>query len=134
MRLFILLILFVSGCSKSYEKKQIKGNPSFVMSDKLMGAIVHSSHKSDIGQNLTFISLNSNQPEILFESGLTFFYKKLFENERTLTLVLSRESQSGAIDSFVIDKKTGEFSRVSAGLIVTPGEGVYSISSLGVCK
>lgn len=104
------------------------------MSDKLIGTIVQSSDKNDIGKSLTFIGLNSAQPEVLFESGMSYPLKKIFENESTLSLVLANVSKSGGIDNFVIDKKTGKFSRVSAGLIEITGSGVYSVASLGVCK
>lgn len=133
MRLTILLALFLLiGCSNSLDEKRIKANASFVMSDKLIGTIVQSSDKSDIGKNLTFIGLNSAQPEVLFESGMSYPLKKIFESERTLSLVLATVSRSGGIDSFVIDKKTGKFSRVSVGLIEISG--VYSVASLGACK
>lgn len=134
MRFAILsLVLFsLIGCSNSLDEKQIKTSESFVMSDKLMGTIVKSSDKNDIGKNLTFNGLNSAYPEVLFESGMSYSLQKGFENKRTLTLVLAGVSKSGGIDSFVIDKKTGKFSRVSAGLIEISG--VYSIASLGVCK
>lgn len=131
---FFIGVLTLSSCNEALDQKEMKASPSFTMGDKLMGTIVQSSKKEDVGESLTFDGLNGNQPEVLFESGVSFLYRKLFENERTLTLVLARESQSGAIDSFVIDKKTGEFSRVSAGVIVIPGEGIYSIASLGICK
>ena len=130
----LLTLLLLSPFANALDQKEIKVNSSFVMSDKLMCSIVQSSNKEDVGKNLTFIGLNGNQPEVSFESDMNFPYRKLFEDERTLTLVLGQESKSGAVDSFVIDKKNGKFSRVSAGLIVIPGEGVYSIASLGVCK
>ncbi len=129
--LSVVLFLLV-GCSNSLDEKQIKASASFVMSDKLMGTIVQSSDKNDIGKNFTFTGLNSAYPEVLFESGMSYPLKKRFENERTLSLVLAAVSKSGGIDSFVVDKKTGKFSRVSAGLIASSG--VYSVASLGVCK
>ncbi|MBN1869262.1 MAG: hypothetical protein JW847_01625 [Candidatus Omnitrophica bacterium] len=129
---FFLTLLFLSTFANALDQKEVKANPSFAMGDKLMCSTVQSSDKKDVGNKLTFIGLNGNQPEVMFESGMTFPYKKLFENERTLTLVLARESTSGAVDGFVIDKQNGKFSHVSAGLI--PGDGVYSIATLGVCK
>jgi len=128
--LFVLLLLI--GCSNSLDEKRIETNASFAMSDKLIGSIVQSSDKDDIGKVITFIGLNSSHPEVLFESGMSYPLKKRFENERTLSLVLAGESKSGGIDSFVIDKKKGKFSRVSAGLIKMSG--VYSVASLGVFK
>lgn len=133
-KISLLILLFLSPFANALDQKEIEANSSFVMSDKLMCTIVQSSDKEDVGKNLTFIGLNGNQPEVLFDSGMNFPYRKSFENERTLTLVLARESQSGTVDSFVIDKKDGKFSRVSAGLIVLPDEGIYSVASVGVCK
>jgi hypothetical protein len=136
MRFIYLIISFVLFFSTAYagtlDERAIKASNAFVMQDNLNGIIVQSSDKNDIGKNFTFIGLFGNQPKILFESGMTYTFKKRFENERTLTLVLAGESKSGGIDSFVIDKKTGKFSRVSAGLISIAG--VYSVASLGVCK
>jgi hypothetical protein len=135
MRKVIFFALLIQmSLANALDQKEIQANPSCVMGDKFIGTIVQSSEKADIGKNITFIGLNGNQPELLLESGVKFSYKKLFENKRTLSLVLARESERGAIDSFVIDKQTGKFSRVSAGLVTLPGEGVYSIASLGVCK
>ncbi|MEC4684122.1 MAG: hypothetical protein VST71_00065 [Nitrospirota bacterium] len=127
-----LILFFLVGCSNSLDEKKIKSNPSFVMGDKLMCTIIQSSDKNDIGKNLTFTGLNSSFPDVLFESGMNYSFRKRFENERTLSLVLAGESKSGGIDSFVIDKKTGKFSRVSAGLITFSG--VYAVASLGVCN
>lgn len=130
--ILLLILFFFVGCSNSLDEKQIKANPSFAMGDKLMGTIVQSSDKNDIGKNLTFTGLSSAYPEVLFESGMSYPFKKRFENDRTLSLVLAGDSKSGGIDSFVIDKKTGKFSRVSAGLVTISG--VYAVASLGVCK
>lgn len=133
MRLTILLALFlVIGCSDLLDESRFKEHTSFVMSDRLMGTIVQSTDKSDIGKTLTFIGLNSDQPEVLFESGMSYPLKKIFENERTLSLALAPPSKSGGLDDFVIDKRKGKFSRISAGLIEI--KGVYSVASLGVFK
>ena len=136
MRFTILILSFVlisfTAYSGTLDERRIKASDSFVMRDKLMGTIVQSSDKNDIGKNLTFTGLHSVHPKVIFESGMTYTLKKRFENERTLTLVLAGVSKSGGIDSFVIDKKTGKFSRVSTGLISIAG--IYSVASLGVCK
>jgi hypothetical protein len=140
MRLTILLALFllIIGCSNSLDEKRIKANASFAIGNKLMCTLVQSSDKKDIDKKLTFIGLNSAQPEVLFEGGMSYPLKKIFENERTLSLALATTvlgtAKTGGIDSFVIDKKTGKLSRVSAGLIDVPSSGVYSIASLGICK
>ena len=131
---FLWFLLFLAPFANALDQKKIKATPAFAISDELICTIVQSSEERYAGENLTFIGLKGVHPEVLFESGMTFPYRKLFEDETALTLVLARESKSGAIDSFVIDKKTGKFSRVSAGSIAIPGEGVYSIASLGVCK
>lgn len=139
MRLSILLFLFLlMSYSNSLAEKQIEDNASFAINDKLLCTIVQSSDKNDISRNLTFSRLNSAQPEVQFENGMSYQFIKIFEDERTLSMVLatavSGTAKSGGIDGFVIDKITGKFSRVSAGLIKLPGAGVYSIASLGVCK
>lgn len=131
MRFTILIALFLLvSCSNSLDEKQIPASSSFVMSDKLMGTVLQSSEKEGIGKNLTFFGLNTDKPNVLLSNGITYPLEKRFENERTLTLILASPSKSGGIDSFVIDKKTGKFARVEAGLT----DDVYAISSLGACK
>lgn len=71
MRLSIVfVILLFIGCSNSLDEKEIKSNTSFAMSNKLIGSIIQSSDKNDIGNVITFIGLNSDNPEVLFESGM----------------------------------------------------------------
>lgn len=130
MRLTALFFLFLlTACSNSLDEKKIEPNTTFLMTDNLMGTILQSSDRKEIGRKVSFIGLNSDQPKVLFESSVTFPLKKVFESEKTVSLVLVA-SGSGSIDGFVIDKTTGKFSRISAGSVF----GVYSTASLGVCK
>lgn len=130
MRLIIMSILILlSSCSDSLDEKKILPNPLFIMSDNLMGTILQSSSKDEIGKKVSFIGLNSDSPKVLFESGMTSPLEKVFESKETMSLILVA-SGSGGIDGFVIDKTSGKFSRVSAGSML----GVYSTASLGICK
>jgi hypothetical protein len=105
------------------------GEPSFVMSDNLMGTLVKSSSRDEVGDKVTFVGLKSNKPKVVFENGGTSPLQKVFESESTLTVILVA-SGSGSIDAFVIDKKTGKFSRVTAGNV----DGVYASAAVGTIK
>lgn len=130
MRFVVLCsLVLLTACSRPLNEKQIPPNPSFLMSDNLMGTILQSSDRNEIGKKVSFIGLKSDQPKALFESGVTSPLKKVFESEETISLILVA-SGSGSLEGFVIDKKTGKFSRISAGSFF----GVYSTASLGVCK
>lgn len=105
------------------------GEPSFVMGDNLMGTLVKSSSRDEVGDRVTFVGLKSNKPKVVFETGGTSPLQKVFESESTLTVILVA-SGSGSIDAFVIDKKTGKFSRVTAGNV----GGVYASAAVGTIK
>lgn len=119
---FALLLLFAAGL----DSKKINPSPSFVYSDNMMGTILQSSEKREIGKKISFISVSGENPTVLFESGQSTPVQKVFESDETLTLLLVA-SGTGSIDGFVIDKKTGIFSRISAGSVL----GIYSAASLG---
>lgn len=126
-------LIFVSACKPSSKEITLDpstlGEPGFVMSDNLMGTLIKSSSHDQIGDKVTFVGLNSNQPKVVFESGTTSPLQKIYESERTLTLILVALG-SGSIDSFVIDKKTGKFARVTAGNVY----GVYATAAVGTIK
>lgn len=105
------------------------GESSFVMSDNLMGTLIKSSNRTEVGSKVTFVGLKSNKPKVVFENGTTSPLQNVFENESTLTAILVA-SGSGSIDAFVIDKKTGKFSRVTAGNMGV----VYATAAVGTIK
>lgn len=136
MKLIILIssvILIASACKQSQIEISLDaatpGESSFVMSDNLMGTLTKVSHRPEAGKKVTFIGLNSNKPKVVFESGTTSPLQKVFENESTLTAILVA-SGSGSIDAFVIDKKTGKFSHVTAGNFMA----VYATAAVGTIK
>lgn len=110
-------------------KNDIKPEPLFAMSANLSCRILDSSKKDEIGRQISFINLNSDEPKILFGEGGTSPMKKIYETDDTLTIQLVA-SGSGSVDTFVIDKKTGLFSRVSVGSFI----GIYATASKGNCK
>jgi len=132
--LAIGLAMSYCGCSEPAERgalslDDVAGTPGFVMADNLMGTVVRSSDRSDVGTKLTFVGLLSNAPKVVFESGITSPMQKVHEGPNSLTLLLVA-SGSGSVDVFVIDKVTGKFSRASAGGVA----GVYASASVGTCK
>jgi hypothetical protein len=109
----------------------VAGTPGFIMSDNLMGTVLKSSARSDVGKKITFVGLLTDAPKIVFESGLTSPVQKVYEGPKTMTLVLVA-SGTGSVDAFVIDKETGKFSRGEASVFVD-GPAIAS-ASVGTCK
>ena len=54
--------------------------------------------------------------------------KKVYESEETVVVQLIATA-TGGLDSLVIDKTTGKFSRATAGSLA----GVYASASVGTC-
>lgn len=109
--------------------QMIRGEPNFVMKSSMMCTIVDATDHDDIGKRLTFVDLDTANPRMVFEKGGYEPFRRVFDDSETVSAVFVAEG-SGGIDAFVIDKKTGKFSRVSAGSMV----GAYSYASVGVCK
>lgn len=135
-KFWIALILVLSAASAGYwYYLKIKGggstatSPAYVFGDNLNAVFTQSTQKSDVGGKITFIGLKTDSPKVLFASGVETGLKKTFENEETLSLV-QVATVSGGIDAFVINKKTGTFSRAWAGNLF----GAYSGSALGYCR
>ena len=99
------------------------------MSNNLMGTILQSSDRKEIGKKIGFIGLETREPKVLYENGGTSPMQKVFASESTLTLQLVA-SGTGSVDTFIIDKKSGKFARATAGSLA----GVYSSASLGALK
>ncbi|NOT34856.1 MAG: hypothetical protein HOP12_11895 [Candidatus Eisenbacteria bacterium] len=128
---FALACSSCGGASDSHSLNldEVAGTPAFAMSDKLMGTVVRSSDRAEIGDKLAFVGLLSNDPSVLFESGMTSPLQKVNEDARSMTLLLVA-SGSGSVDAFVLDKQSGKFSRASTGMV----GGVYASASVGTCK
>lgn len=127
-----LVIFILFGCSQwesNLDGNKLATTPGFLMSANLMGTIVQSSNKAEIGKKINFIALDSNISRVLFESGVASPFQKVYESEDKLTLVLVA-SGTGSVDTFVIEKKTGKFARAAVGSVA----GVYAQAALGVCK
>jgi len=128
------LVGYITGCSQqdtnpTLDEKRLAANVGFYMKSNLSGTILQSSDLGNLNDTMTFIDLDTNTPRIYFpDTGMTATYDKVFESDSTLTLLLI--SNTGSVESFMIDKKTGKFSMITAGsssvLIVQ--------ASLGVCK
>jgi len=112
-----------------HDSSNLPVNDQFIMTDTLMCTVMNSSDREEIGERITLMGLTTKYPSAKHESGVTSPMKKVFESESTLTIQLIA-SGSGSVDVFVIDKKNGHFSRAEAGSLA----GVYSASSLGICR
>lgn len=115
--------------SSNLTENKIKGESSFYLTANLSCQILESSSQDEVGRQISFINLNTDEPNVLFGEGGTSPMKKIYETDDTLVIQLVA-SGSGSVDTFVIDKKTGLFSRAAAGSFL----GVYSIASKGNCK
>ena len=127
--LLIVLCPFFIACSKKLDSSSLPTNTQFVMSNNLMCTIVAASDRKEIGNKIALLNLMEGQPKVKYESGNTSPMQKVFESETTLTIQLVA-SASGSVDTFVIDKKKGHFSRAVAGSLL----GVYSDAAIGTCK
>lgn len=124
------LLLSMSALScQELDESRLSANPGFRMSNNLMGTILQSSDRKEIGQKISFIGLESGEPKVLYENGVTSPMQNVFESERTLTVQLVA-SASGSVDTFIIEKKSGKFARATAGSFA----GVYSSAALGTLK
>ncbi len=130
IRVLVFLSLgILFACGGNLDSSSLPLNKQFVMADNLMCTIKDSSDKKEVGKKITLMGLTTTQPKAKFESGTTSPLQKVFESESTLTLLLIA-SGSGSIDAFVIDKKSGHFSRATAGSVA----GVYSSACIGTCQ
>lgn len=127
--LMALSLGLLFACRSNLDSSSLPANNQFIMVDNLMCTIKNSSDKKEIGKKITLMGLRTTQPKAKFESGVTSPLEKVFESESTLTVLLLA-SGSGGIDAFVVDKKSGHFSRAAAGSVA----GVYSSASIGTCQ
>lgn len=135
--IFIAIIVTTAAFASGYffpkgdklTENNIEAEPTFYMSANLACKIIESSSKDKIGRQISFINLNSDEPKVLFGEGGSSPMKKIYETDDTLVVQLIA-SDSGSVDTFVIDKKTGLFSRAASGSFL----GVYAIASRGNCK
>ena len=136
--IFIAIIVAVAAFTAGYltpkssnnlSENNIKEEPTFYMTDNIACQILESSSQDEIGRQISFINLNTDEPKVLFGEGGTSPMEKVHETGDTLVVQLIA-SGSGSVDTFVIDKKTGLFSRAATGSFL----GVYSIASKGNCK
>jgi len=127
---FIVLSFFLlSACEKKLDSNSLPVNAHFTMTDNLMCIAKAASDSKEIGKRITLIGLTTTHPKVKYESGLTSPMQKVFESKSTLTIQLIASS-SGSVDSFVIDKTKGHFSRAMVGSFA----GVYSSASVGICQ
>jgi len=127
----VAVLVVVGGCAQLGERSTVNlddvdKDPHFVMANNLMGIVVKSSDSADVGKKITFVSLDSAAPKVVFESGMTSPVQKVHEDDASLTLLLVAP-MSGSVDAFVIDKKTGRFARAAAGSFT----GVHALASVG---
>src|SRR5687768_8819978 len=99
------------------------------MADDLVGTILKSTNRAEVGNRITFVGLRTRNPKVIFENGATSPLRKVHETDNVLSAVLVA-SGSGSIDAFVIDKRTGKFARASAGSFVE----TYAAAAVGICK
>jgi hypothetical protein len=130
VRLTILLFFCMPILScQQLDESRLPQLPAFQMSNNMMGTILQSSDREEIGHKVSFIGLNTNEPKVLYESGVTSPLQRIYESDRTLTLQIVA-SGTGSVDTFVIEKKTGKFARAAAGSLA----GVYASAGLGTLK
>ncbi len=129
--IILLAVTVVSGCkpqAAELDSKGISPSPSFAYSDTLTGTIVRSTRPKDVGERVTFIGLTTQSPRVSFPgSGGTSPMKILGQTDGIITIQLFT---GHSIDTFIIDKKTGLFSRSYSGT----SSGPYAGAAIGTCK
>ena len=110
--------------------KVVTSNDGFVMKDNLMCTIEQSYDRQERGYKIALIDLQTTSPRVLYSgTGETSSMAKLWESDKTLAIQLVATA-TGSVETIVIEKKTGRFSRAAAGSLA----GVYSYAQLGSCR
>lgn len=122
------LALLTAGCSGAIDDKGLSSVAGFAMKDELICTVARSSTTTDVGKVITMIGLTGTDIKVVFEGGNRSPMKKVYETDKTVVLQLIATS-TGSVDSFVIDKATGKFSRATAGSFA----GMYASASVGTC-
>lgn len=105
-------------------KKTVKTKPNFIFSNNLSCKLQFSTDKDFHGRQISLIGLDTENPSALFSgTGGTSPLKKIYEDKDLLVLQLVAFA-SGGVDTFHLNKKTGVFTRISAGSVA--GEYVYA--------
>jgi hypothetical protein len=106
----------------------ISPSPGFIYSDTITGTIIRASAPKDVGEQITFIGLSTASPRVAYSgTGSTSPMKILGETDGLITLQLYT---GHSLDTFIIDKKTGLFSRAFSGTSF----GAYAGGAIGTCR
>jgi hypothetical protein len=110
--------------------KVVTSNGGFVMKDNLMCTIEQSYDRRELGHKIALIDLQTTSPRVLYSgTGETSSMAKLWESDKTLTIQVVATA-TGSVETIVVEKKTGRFSRAAAGSLAD----VYSYAQLGSCR
>jgi hypothetical protein len=128
---YLGLAFLVSGIlvAAGFPVRGISANEGFVMKDNLMCTVESSSERDDRGSRISLLGIKGPAPKVLYESGVTSPMKTLWESDTSITIQLVAGG-TGSVDTIVVDKTTGKFSRATAGSLV----GVYSSPQQGRCR
>ena len=81
-------------------------------------------------RGFTISNLQSKSVKVVWhDTGMSSPFQKVSEDDLILTLLLVADG-SGSVDTIIVEKETGKFSRVAAGGFV----GLYTIESIGTCR
>lgn len=110
---FGLIVLCSLGFSERVPEKQ----GDFTMANNLPCVIRKSSDKKSIGDRISLLGLESDNPRVLFDSGVDSPMNKLFESNELLVIQLVA-SGSGSVDTIHLDKQRGAFLRTTSGIFL----------------
>jgi hypothetical protein len=114
----------------AFPDKAVTSNGGFVMKDNLMCTIEQSYDRQERGYKIALIDLQTTSPRVLYSgTGETSSMVKLWESDKTLTIQLLATA-TGSVETIVLEKKTGRFSRAAAGSLAD----IYSYAQLGSCR
>lgn len=120
--------LLNAGCSGEIDDRGLSPAPGFSMRDELVCTMARSSTPGDVGGTISLLGLEGTDVRVVFESGTRSPMTKIYETDDTVVLQLTATA-TGSVDTLVIDKQSGKFSRATAGSLA----GLYASAAVGTC-
>ena len=73
--------LWTGACARDVTDDGVDPVPYFEMSDNMMGTVIRSSARADVGKKVTFVGLKSGQPKVVLRAGWTSPLQKMYKDE-----------------------------------------------------
>ena len=104
------------------------GDANFEMRSNLNCEILIDTNPQEVNKKLSFADLDTINPKLYYQENRPLALDKLYEeNGRVVLQIVS--SGNASVDTFLIDKETGIFSRTNLGDFWGP----YAMAAKGIC-